>query len=436
MSGAPYALVFGRFTLQFPQRVLLRDGAAQRLGSRALGILVALAEAQGELLASETLMAQVWSGSVVDEGALRVHLSALRKTLGEGASADAPPCIENQPGRGYRLRLPVRRVTAAPPDKLPGQVTRMLGREAVVGQLLAQLQQQRCLSICGLGGIGKTTVALAVAHRYAAHGGIVGYVDFAALTTPDQVLAALQGRAGLLLLDNCEHLAGVLAPLVAPLLLQSPTLRLLVTSRTALHCAAESVYRLAPLQTPAAGAVLVADDALRFASVALFAARAAEVRENFTLDSANLAAVCEICRRLDGMPLALELAAARADWLTPQAIAARLDERFALLTNGRRTALPRQQTLRATLDWSYRLLAPGAQLLLRRLATLAGEFDTQALLDAAGDVAGDMAGPQPVLELAAELVAKSLLNRELRAGQVRFHLYETVRHYAIDSSQE
>lgn len=488
MNKPAYCLLFGPFSLAFPQRVLYRDGAAVRLGSRATAILVALAEAPGELLSQDALIAVVWAGSVVDEGALRVHLSAVRKALGDGL--DGIQYINNEPGRGYRFVAPLRRVdtaeeppprssgpdagvarTAAPPvpirataQHLPGQVTRMLGRDAIVAQLLDQLSRQRCVTVCGPGGIGKTTVALAVAHRYVAGGcGAAAYLDLAPICDAATIAAAmaavvlaanpaaaedpssidstgfacpllrvlvrLDRQPMLFLLDNCEHLVDTLTPLVERLLHEAPEVRVLLTSREPLRAETETVHRLAALDTPRAATSLSPAEASAFTAVQLFVARASEVREDFVLNAQNVDAICDICDRLDGVPLAIEFAAARSDGMDANAIAARLDERFKLLTKGRRTALPRQQTLRATLDWSYELLDPQAQVLLRRIALLANGFDMAAMQAIAGDATLTFSD---VLDAAADLVAKSLLNCEIANGQASFHLLHTTRHYALD----
>jgi len=261
----------------------------------------------------------------------------------------------------------------------------------------------------GPGGIGKTTVAIAIAETVsAAHADGVWFVGLASVAEPEHVASALGAVFGIILptgnpvsglaawlrdkralvvLDNCEHVINAVAAIAEVLLRAAPLLRLLATSREPLRAEGEGLHRLASLVIPPEGADLTAGEALRYSAVQLFTERVMAIVDGFALTDDDVPAVLEICRRLDGVPLALELAAARVDAFGLAALAARLDDRFALLSKGRRTALPRQQTLRATMDWSFTLLPHLQQVILRRLAVFRGDFT----MDAAASVTGDAA---------------------------------------------
>lgn len=459
MNGIAYSLRFGPFTLDFPELTLAREGGILRLGRRATDILVALVEARGELVSRDALIARVWPDTVVDEGALRVHLSAVRKVLGDGT--EGIQYISNEPGRGYRFVATVTRSQSSEPQvaswatdtghNLPGQITRILGRADIIERLLKQLLDRRCLTVAGPGGIGKTTVAIALAHRFVADSfGRACFVDLAPLSDASSVPSALATALGiplsghdpvkeivaslgdeplLLLLDNCEHLIEPVATLVEKLLQEAPGIRMLVTSREPLRAAGEWIHRLASLPTPTAGMQVSAEQALSFPAIRLFVDRATAVRDNFQLDERNVSAVCDICLRLDGIPLAIEFAAARADWLDVQAIAEHLDARFKLLTKGRRTALPRHQTLRATLDWSYDLLDSRSQAVLRSISLFRTSFDMTAMLSVAACTSLDEV---EILEAASDLVAKSLLTCDVSAGDAQYRLLDTTRYYGME----
>ena len=459
MNAASFSLLFGPFSLAFPQRALSRDGNIIRLGSRATDILVALVEANGELVSRDALIAKVWPDTVVDEGALRVHLSGLRKALGEGA--EGVQYIGNEPGRGYKLLTAVIRAHSlekhsanpplAPGHNLPGQTAHVLGRGDVIDRLLAQLLDRRCLTIAGPGGIGKTTVAIALAHQFISkQHGRVCFVDFAPLLEPSAVVGALAtaldvslssedtlrqvvstlGAGPLLLVfDNCEHLIEPIACLVEKLLQDASEIRLLITSREPLRVEGEWIHRLAALATPSLGAVTDVAQALEFSAVQLFVEQAMAARDDFVLDENNLAAVCDICRRLDGLPLAIEFAAARVGWLDVHTIAAHLDARFKLFTKGRRNALPRHQTLKATLDWSYDLLSLRSRAVLRRIALFRTGFDRPALINVATCSQID---ELEIMDAASDLIAKSLLTCDFTSGEATYRLLDTTRYYGLD----
>jgi len=334
--------------------------------------------------------------------------------------------------------------------RLPEEPNRFIGREHEIGGLRRTLRQARALTLCGPGGIGKTRLALrilaAAADEYPDG---TWFIELADLRQPDLVASrvaaalgiseeagrplldtladALRPRHLVLALDNCEHLIDACAQVGGRLLASSPGLRLLNTSREPLRIAAETVWPVPPLAVAPADAERGARDTERYEAVQLFADRAAAAQPGFAVDAANAAAVAAICRALDGMPLAIELAAARVRVLSPEQIRARMDDRFGLLTAGDRSAAPRQQTLRATIEWSYELLAPAERILFRRLSVFSGWS-----LEMAEQVCADDAIPAPeVLGLIAALVDKSLVAPEAAVlGQARYRMLDTIREYA------
>ncbi len=444
-------LAFGPFALHPDRRLLLEDGKSVRVGSRALEILIALAERAGELLTKEDLIARAWPDTVVEEASLRVHVAALRKALGDGQPGRR--FIVNVPGRGYSFVATTEGTvaaaeTAAPASGLPALLTRLVGRQQAVDDLLGHLRTRRLVTIAGPGGIGKTSVALAVAEAAAsrfAEGAV--FVDLAPVDDPrgvpaalaaalgvavrtepylDSLVATIRTRRVLLLLDNCEHVVDAAATLAEAVLRGVPGASILATSREPLRAAGEWVQRLPPLGLPPVAPALTAEEALRSPAVQLFVERAAGALGGFELTDAQAPLVAEICRRLDGIALAIELAAGRMDAFGLSELARLLDDRFRLLMRGRRTALPRQQTLRATLDWSYGALSAEEQAILRQLAVFPGGFS----LDAARAVAvvPGLRGPA-FDDLLACLVAKSLLTVEIEEAGVGYRLMETTRGY-------
>ncbi|WEF33821.1 ATP-binding protein [Pseudoduganella chitinolytica] len=437
-------IAFGAFRLVPHERALYRGDAPVRLSGRAFDVLLALVERAGTVVAKDELIARVWPHTVVEEGNLRVHVGALRKALGSDQSY-----VENVVGRGYCFVAPLRspRIAQAIPAAALAR-PRLVGRDALLDQLAAQLPAQCLLTIVGPGGMGKTVVALSLAARVApAFDNAVHIVDLAAVTAPARLVEALarsldvpgtpalpdllgrlHGRRALLVLDGCEHLVDAVADLAATILREAPRVHVLATSREPLRGGGEWVHRLAPLALPPAQ---VEEPAalLRYAAVQLFVERVGADGATLTLGRHNAAAVADICRRLDGIPLALELAAGRAAFFGVHELALRLSDCFAVLTRGRRTALPRHQTLRATLDWSYDMLAPEEQAVLRRLAVFSGAFT----LAAAADVAhGAEVAPAAVAERVAALAAKSLVGIEADGAAVQYRLLGTTRSYALD----
>lgn len=443
MPAAVAEVAFGDFRLVPQARTLYRQDRPVRLSGRAFDLLLALVERAGAVVGKDELIARVWPHTVVEEGNLRVHVGALRKALG-----DDQPYVENVVGRGYCFVAPLRPPAGTQPvPDLPAPLSRqrLVGRDAVLAQLAAQVPAQRLLTIVGPGGMGKSVVALAVAASVAAmFDGAVYCADLTGVTEPAQLPATvarllglasdahpgrwLRSRRALLVLDGCEHLVDAVAALAERLLLEAPCVHILATSREPLRAEGEWVYRLAPLALPPADAVPTPAQLATYASVQLFAERAGADGGAFTVDAGNAAAVADICRQLDGIPLALELAAGRAAFFGVHELALRLSDCFAVLTRGRRTALPRHQTLRATLDWSYDLLTPAEQAVLRRLAVLRGPFSLEDAVDAAG---GSGMLRQDVPGHVAQLFAKSMLAAEPDGG-APYRLLDTTRRYALD----
>ncbi|MEF7615356.1 winged helix-turn-helix domain-containing protein [Aquincola sp. MAHUQ-54] len=450
---------FGPFRLQPSRRLLLDGGRPVPLGSRAFDLLVALAERPGETVPSTLLIARVWQHTVVDAGSLRVHMAALRKALGDGR--DGHRFIRNEPSRGYALAAQVERAAAADagaptprPASLPAPPP-LFGRDALLDELQARLGRLRCLTLVGPGGMGKTAVAAALADRV--HAGFrdgAVWLDLAPLAEGRQVPVALASALGvaadpaapldalgaflrerelLLVLDNCEHVIDRIAELAEALLRRAPALRLLATSREALRIEGEWLHRLEPLRAPAPGDRPDAAQAQRYPAVQLLVERVAAGQDDFRLDDTMVPPACEICRRLDGIPLAIELAAASVGTLGIAAVAAHLGERLAMLTHGRRNALPRQQTLRATLDWSHALLTDGERRVWRRLAVFRGPFTLAAALALAGDGDGTGAPDAALADTVFQLVDKSMLAADTQRDGVELRLLESARAYALEA---
>ena len=453
------ACAFGPFRLFPARQLLIENGKPVPLGTRAFELLVVLTEHAGEIVSNEHLMSRVWRGLFVDDSNVRVHVAGLRRALRDGK--DGQRYIVNIPGRGYSFVAPVQVVpaeseppipAAARPDtqaSLPRPLTRLIGRAELVDAVGVQLTQRRFVTLVGPGGIGKTSVALAVAHQIAAsYPDGVCFIDFSSIRDPDLVPASIAAAFGLavpsrdatpaiiahlaqktvlLVLDNCEHVIETAANAAEHVFTSAAGVHVLCTSREPLRAAGERVHRLPPLESPSRSAGLTAQEALTFPGVQLFVERVAANLNGFQLSDADAPVVAEICQKLDGIALAIELAAGRVAAFGVQELADRLGDRFRLLTSGRRTALPRHQTLAATLDWSYELLPPAEQTLLRRLSIFAGEFSLEAAIAViAGAEKGEVVGH------IADLVSKSLVVADWNAEGVRYRLLETTRLYAAE----
>lgn len=453
---------FGPFLFHPARRVLLSAGEPVRLGSRALDILAVLVERAGEIVGKDQLMRSVWPSAVVEEGALRVHMTALRKALGEGQSGAR--FITNVPMRGYCLVVPVQRSAARAEGQaatqehaahelsaLPAPLTRVIGRGDAIAAVCAAVADKRLVTLVGPGGMGKTTVALAAAERLRSqHADGVRFVDLGALAdgslvpsalatalgvplrTEDparDLVAWLAGRRLLVVLDNCEHLVAEAAAFVETLLAGARHVRVLATSREPLRARGEWVQRLASLKLPPSDAPLDYAQALAFPAFELFVERAAASLDGLTFGDGDVAAISSVCRRLDGMPLAIELVAAQVGFFGLAGLLAKLDDHLSLPTLGLRTALPRHQTLRATLEWSYRLLSEAEQRVLRRLSVFRERFGLQAAEQVAQDA------DESVAHAVMGLVNKSLVVADALEDSVHYRLLETTRSYARELLQ-
>jgi predicted ATPase/DNA-binding winged helix-turn-helix (wHTH) protein len=454
------AISFGPFRLLTEQRLLLEGERPVRLGSRAFDILAALVERPGEVVGKEQLIARAWPQTFVEEANLKIQMSALRRALGDGQGGNR--YVITVPGRGYNFVAPIQReetlraasappAPSATPHNLPFAVTRMIGRDDAVAALVTRLSRERLVTIVGPGGIGKTTVALAVAERMMAsyeHG--VWLVDLAPLGDPRlvpsavatvlgleirtedplaAVVAALRDNRMLLLLDNCEHVIEAVAGLATTIVGGAPGVAVLVTSREPLRTAGEREYRLAPLSSPDVSSGLTAAEVAAFPAVQLFVERVSAIVEDFALTDTNAPTIVEICRRLDGLPLAIEFAAPRVEVLGVEGLAARLDDSLQLLGRRRRAATPRHQTMRAVVDWSYSLLSEDEQLFLRALGIFAGGFTVEASAAVVPDAAKTR---NNAIDHLADLVAKSLVVVDASGAKPRFRLLDTTRAYAIE----
>ena len=457
-------IAFGRFEVFPHRRELLADGQPLNLGGRAYDVLMALIEARGNVVSKDALMARVWPNRVVEENALQAQISALRTAFGAEREL-----IRTVSGRGYQfageIRIPcgvqderedpatvvVEPGSATSRTNLPEQVSELIGREEELCQAVSLATSHRLLTLTGTGGIGKTRLALAVAHMLVAHfadgvwlaelaplpnSGLVPAVVATATgvelgpgtCSAELVAKALSARKILLVLDNCEHVIDAAATMVEALLRAAPALHLIATSREPLKAEGEQVYQVQPLGTPTEHAEHD-DDPLRYGAVQLFLERTRAGAPRFAPGQRQTAMVGTICRRLDGIPLAIELAAARVPALGVEELAMRIDDCFQLLTGGRRTALPRHRTLRATLDWSYDLLSEDEKLLFRRVGVFASNFDLKAATGIASDA---HLAPGAVVEHLSGLVTKSLVAAYLDTPIPRFRLVETTRAYALE----
>jgi predicted ATPase/DNA-binding winged helix-turn-helix (wHTH) protein len=471
MNGKGSEIVsFGPFRLFPTARALEKEGAPLPLGHRALDILIVLVERAGEIVGHRELLSRVWRGLVVNPSNLRVHMTGLRKALGDGEGDTR--YIANVAGQGYCFVAPVQYETPAgsPPARapeypcaaarqrlvLPPVLARMVGREAAVRTVAADLIADRFVTIIGPGGMGKTTVAVSVAHAMLEEfADAVCFVDLGAVADPKLVAATIASTLGLtvqnedvlpalmqclqtlrvlLVLDNCEHVIDATATLAEQIFKETPGVHILATSREALRVEGEHAYWLPPLASPPPGASMKAADALTFPAVKLFMERAAASGSRFELLNADASIVADICARLDGIALAIEFAAGRVGTHGIAATADLLNKRLGLHWRGRRTAIPRHQTLHALLDWSYVSLAESERRLLRRLSIFVGTFTIAAAQAVAFEGTPDESHAIDTVDC---LVAKSLLSSVIAGdGVTRYRLLETTRAYALERLEE
>jgi predicted ATPase/DNA-binding winged helix-turn-helix (wHTH) protein len=454
------AIAFGPYRIHPGQRLLLEGQQPLRLGRRAMDILLILLAHAGEVVSKQQLMAGVWPDSVVEDINLRVHMAALRKALGDGQNGQR--YIVTVAQRGYSFVAPIlldsleqKPAVAVARHNLPLRRTRMIGRQPVVDHLIAQLPRRRCITLVGPGGIGKTTVALRVAEQLIGqYRDGIRLVDLAPIAEPALIgthLAALldlsapdgdaQGclvdglreRQMLLVIDNCEHLIDAIASLSEQILRGAPKVHILATSRESLRAEGEFVLRLESLECPSMSTSMAPSEALSFAALQLFVERATAARESFELSPAQLPQAIEICQRLDGIPLALELAAAQVSELGMDGLLKQLRKGLPPLSAGQHSSAERHLTLRATMDWSFNLLNACEQTCLRRLGIFRGSF---TLASAAAVVIGQQIDPGAVFSAVTQLVAKSLLSVEVGDEDVFYRLLDTTRHYALEKLEQ
>jgi non-specific serine/threonine protein kinase len=454
---------FGEWEVDLARRELRASGVPIPLGGRAFQIFAVLVQSAGELVTKDELMARVWPGAIVEENKLQVHISAVRRALGTDRGA-----LRTSFGRGYRLvgDWTVRKESTLADGiafgpmgmrtrpfltNVPAASSELVGRTAAMKHLQAFLSVSRMITLTGPGGIGKTVLAMEVTRSlFSAFDGDCWLVDLVLLSdpglvpsavagvlglnlpgeeiSPESLAPAIGGRRLLLVLDNCEHVIDAAAQLAETIVRMCPHAYVLATSREVLRIEGEHVYRVPPLDVPAQNDE-EPSSILGHSAVQLFIDRTRALDSTLSLHGRNLPAIAAICRRLDGIPLAIEFAAARAAMLGPEVVLSRLDERFGLLTGGRRTALPRHQTLRAALDWSYELLPESERCLLRRLGIFAAGF---TLEEANAVMGNECRGTSVTLEQIANLVAKSLVTVDGSAPTGRWRLLETIRAYALE----
>src|SRR5712675_1970876 len=453
---------FDPFELSIGERLLRREGVGLRLGSRALDILIYLAERPGEVIAKQELIDHVWSDVTVEEGSLRVHVAAIRKALGDGQFGNR--YIANIKGRGYSFVGTVGQLGGGTEGRngkfrhqgrLPVRPIMMIGRETVVSEVSRKLRNVRFVTLLGPGGIGKTTIALAVGRTAAEEfGGNVYFADLESLTDPRHVTGAVATSLGLalkskdpglelvdlvrsrkllIILDSCEHVIEAVASLAEQLYRQTEEIHVLPTSREPLKVQGEHCYRVPPLDCPPDGLEQTANAVLRYPSVQLFVRRVAARAGSVVLTDEEAPYVAEMCRKLDGMPLAIELAAGQVAALGLKNTISRLVSRLELLKLRHRTAVRRHRSLKATLDWSYNLLSDGERIVLRRIAPFVGHFT----LEGARYVAGELgAGAGEIFDAIAGLVEKSLIATRIDEAQAQYRLLDATRAYALEKLEE
>ncbi|MDR6873629.1 putative ATPase/DNA-binding winged helix-turn-helix (wHTH) protein [Bosea sp. BE125] len=457
-GASRYDYGFGDHRLFSAERRVERKGVPVKLGARGFDLLRLLVENAGRTVSKPEIWAQVWSGIPVGEGSLRFQLVELRRHLGE-TSDNA--FIATVPGQGYCFVAPVTPIDRqaayqgpAPTDdrsiRLPSRLARAIGREAELSELLDRMRSRRFVTIVGTGGIGKTTLAVAAAHAFASEfAGDIHFIDLGAIQDdaliksaiasaiglavqradpmPD-IVARLRLREAFLILDSVEHLIGAAAEIVERLVDDVPTVRLLATSREAIRLEEECVYPLLPFELPTPEQETTLDGVLSNPAARLFVERAAAAGSRRRLVDTDAALIAGICRQLDGIALAIELAAGRLPTYGLEALAGLLRGQLAPLRGGRRTAARRHRTLTETIAWSYDLLDGPAQVVLRMLAVFVGPFSLAAACAVASDGEADKCDVERILD---DLVAQSLVSVSGHDGARRFRLLDTTRAYLL-----
>jgi predicted ATPase/DNA-binding winged helix-turn-helix (wHTH) protein len=443
--------------IDLARRELRHGGAVLPLGSRAFDILAVLVRAEGQLVTYRSLTSAVWPGSIVEANTLQVHIFAIRKAFGADRSM-----LRTASGQGYRLLGPWVRAsqagvrdaapsTNAPAVPLPTNlpvIADLVGRADAIQPVRDLMSAYRLVTITGDGGIGKTVLSLAVAHaELTRFRGDACLVELAALSPSDSVVACvatalalpmdkqeasfdsvihgIADRLVMILVDNCEHMLDAVAELAEALVRSCPRVTILATSRERLRADGEAVYRLGPLPTPLP-AEFEASTILASPAVQLFIEKLEASESPNWATPQTLRAVAEICRRLDGLPLAIEFAAARSDALGVETVLAEFNDHFSLLAEGPQTAVPRHRTLRTMLDWSYRLLSPMEQRLLQRLAIFPSSFVREAVFAVTADFTEPAAA---IVDALTNLIEKCML--QVEPGQPGlWRLLQTTRAYA------
>lgn len=453
-------IAFDTFVVSRSQRQVMEAGQPVRIGSRSFSLLVALLEQPGQVVSYKELVKVAWPDTIVEESSLRVNIAALRKALGDGRAGAR--YIANVPGRGYSFVATVScRSTATagtraterpgPTDNLPRRLNRVIGRSAGIAEWSEQVLLRRLLTISGPGGVGKTTMAVAIAERLLpsfADG--VCFVDLAPVRNASQLTQAVAEALGLgtlpeglrnillthlrerhllLVLDNCEQAVEATSELAVALLKEACGLRIVATSREPMRAEGEVVHRLAGLELPLDDATATAAVALEYPAVQLFVERAAASSHGFALTDEDAPALCALCRRLDALPLAIELAAARVDFFGIPGLREQLVGRFQLTTEGLRTKLPRHRTLGALLEWSYELLNEQEQLILQRISVIKGAFTLQAALAAC---AIDGLTEKDVVSGLSALASKSLIEVFASPAPARYRMLQITSVFAHD----
>lgn len=454
---------FGPFALQPKRRILLDGVTPVEIGSRALDILCLLVETAGQFVSKDAILARAWPNMYVTDANVRVQIAEVRRALGDGRNDRR--YIVSAPHRGYCFVEPVRDGQSPPASQasnpidkpltrlVPTLHSKIIGRDEATEALLQQVLLRRLVTVIGTGGVGKTTFVVATVARLLDRPEPVKwrkicFVDLSSIADERVVASAFASALGvtmvnddaissliqhmrdeecLIVVDGCEHVIGAVANVVEAMLRDAPHVHIVATSREPLRVEGEWIFRLDPLAMPPDAAGLTLESAIRYPAIELFVARADARSGKAPIGDEDIQSVVDICRRLDGIPLALELAAGRIEALGARGLATALDDLFAILTKGRRTALPQHRTLYATLEWSFNLLGAREQSLLVRLAIFPSRFTLNCALAIAAW--GDLT-PTDIVEGISDLVARSLISVDVSREEAVFRLLETTRAYA------